>query len=240
MNDSVVMEPESSIQSFEMHHLFRLHSNYFTFEGKTLNYAFNISIQLIFIMHISEPTNIPAANFLTSKSFERYRGISERDFDILKCLSALQSIYNGAKSNKLQMLDDNMMTEFTVIMNAFITTLKNYGNRLPLRTPTKYDPVLEHKILAEAMTKITISEDEKLMYEKQIIAVIALLCTHFSNITRSLLFDKCEAGSDDDDDDEINGESTVGTFVDILADVLCNIGLSVCLFMQNFQVKSVF
>lgn len=191
--------------------------------------------------YISEPTNIPAVNFLTSNSLERYRGISERDFDILKCLNALQSIYSGAKSNNLKMLGDNMMSEFTVIMNAFINTLRNYMNQLTLRTPTKYDAALESKLLAEDMTKTTMPADEKLMYEKQMLAVIALLCTHFPDITHTLLLEKCDAGNDDEEEDDVdmNGERRIGSFVDILADVLCNIGQSVCFqFQRNYLFKS--
>lgn len=196
---------------------------------RQVHYRIHINCGIYIGTQFSEHTNIPAANFLSKKSLERYRGISERDFDILKCLNVLQSIYNGAKSNRLRTLDDKMMKEFTVIINAFIDALRNYFSRITLRTPTKYNAALECKLLSEDMAKTSSTPiDEKLIYERQMLAVIALLCTDFPNTTHSLLFAKCDVPEEKaNQDDEMNGESRIGSFVDILADVLCNIGQSV-------------
>lgn len=165
---------------------------------------------------------------------ERYRGISERDFDTLNSLNALQSIYNGVKSKNLRALDENMMKEFNIISKYFIRDLKNYASKLSLRTPTKYDAAMEFKLLSEEMTKTNSTNetmpplDQKLIYERQMLAVIALLCTDYPNMTHSLLFEKCEEDSaNDNDDDEMDGDNRIGSFVDILTEVLSKIGHSV-------------
>lgn len=167
---------------------------------------------------------------------EKYRGISERDFDTLNSLSVLQSLYNGAKAKQVSLLDDIVLKEFTDITNTLIEGLKIYASRLTQRTPAKYNPINEYKNLSEETLKLTaemakrtpasINCDEKLIYETQVLAVIALLCTEFSNATQTLLFDKCENCATDGDENE-NGENRVGSFVDILTDVLCAIGHSV-------------
>lgn len=183
--------------------------------------------------------NQSAAEFLTAKGFEKHRGISERDFDTLNSLSTLQSMYNGAKAKRLRLLDNTMMKEFTAIANTFIDALKIYTGRLTLRTPTKYNPATECKLLSEELSKSVPTNtsdtpeastyvDEKLIYETQVLAVIALLCTDFPNTTQFLLFEKCEeSAANADQDDDMDGENRIGSFVDILTDVLCTIGHSV-------------
>lgn len=179
------------------------------------------------------------AEFLTAKGLEKHRGISERDFDTLNSLNTLQSMYNGAKAKRLRQLDSTMMKEFIAIVNVFIEGLKIYTSRLTLRTPTKYNPATEYKLLSdEKSTTVTSNEadtpetttnlDEKLIFETQVLAVIALICTDFPNATHSVLFDKCEeTETNSDEDDEMNGDNRSGSFVDILTDVLCTIGHSV-------------
>lgn len=195
-------------------------------------------------MFIAEPSNIPAAKFLTAKGLEKYNGLVERDFDTLNCLNTLQSIYNGAKTQKLRSLDNHMMKEFTNITNAFIDSLKIYASRLAIRTPNKYNPGTESKILSEELAKNTAHNNlhgssdghlettlsnEKLIYERQLLAVIAILCTDFQNTTPALLFEKCEDSSSyTAEDDEMDGENRIGSFVDILTDVFCTIGYAVC------------
>lgn len=185
-------------------------------------------------IHVSESENVAAAEFLATRGTEKYRGLSERDFDTLKCLNALQSIYNGAKAKRLRELDTDSIKEITMITNAFIDAMKTYASRLTLRTPTKYNAALECKIISEEMAKTSGSDsteilvDEKLIYERQLLAVIALLCTDFSNTTHLILFEKCEeASANDGEDDEMDGANRIGSFVDILTDVLYNIGYSV-------------
>lgn len=182
----------------------------------------------------AERVYVTAAKFLAQKGLEKYRGISERDFDALNILNALQSLYKGAKASRS--LDDNMMKEFEAIINAFIEALKIYASRLELRTPTKYNPVNEYKTLSEETLKSTTATgahppsniDEKLIYETQVLAVIALLCAEYPNIAQMLLFEKCEAqATDGDDNDYADGANRIGSFVDILTDVLCAIGHSV-------------
>lgn len=215
MNDSVTVEQESSTSSFDLYQLFKLHTNHI---GLTM----------------SESANSSAAEFLAMKGLEKHRGLSERDFDTLNSLSALQAMYNGAKAKRLLILDNNMMKEFTIIANTLIDVLKIYTARLTLRAPTKYNPATEYKILSEDTTQSpnspdeSMNVDEKLIYETQALAVIALLCTDFANATESLLFDKCEESTPHpDEDDEMNGENRIGSFVDMLTDVLCAIGHSV-------------
>lgn len=126
------------------------------------------------------------------------------------------------------MLESSLMKEFTLITNAFIDELKTYASRLTLRTPTKYDAPSECKQISEETTKTTTPVEEKLIYERQMLAVIALLCTDFSNATQLLLFDKCdESPANEGDDDEMDGVNRIGSFADILTDVLYNIGSSV-------------
>lgn len=174
---------------------------------------------------------------MTQKGFERFRGISERDFDTLNSLSVLQSLYNGAKAKQFSLLDDDLMKQFKGITNTFIEALRAYTSRLTPRTPGKYNPINEFKNLSEETMKSTaepakgipstsISCDEKLIYEAQVLAVIALVCTEFSNATQTLLFEKCDDYAMDTDVNE-NGENRVGSFVDILTDLLCAIGHSV-------------
>lgn len=249
LNDSIVSEAESSFPAFELHNLFKLHTYHSAAGGEHLSDLWSVnqvdiaSIDLYFLSSILDSLNIPAAEFLATKSLERCRGISERDFDTLNSLNALQSIYNGAKSKNLRVLDNNMMKEFTIISNAFIDALRSYASRLSLHTPTKYNAALECKILSEEMTKTNITNettptlDEKLIYERQMLAVIALLCTDYPNTTHSLLFEKCdEVSANDNDDVEMDGDNRIGSFVDILADVLCNIGHSVSNMHKNQHI----
>lgn len=187
----------------------------------------------------SEQIYETAAEFLTQNGFEKFRGISERDFDTLNSLSVLQSLYNGAKAKQISLLDDILMKQFKGITNTFIEALKAYTSRLTLRTPAKYNPINEFKNLSEETLKLTaeaakgtpspsISCDEKLIYETQVLAVIALICTEFSNATQTLLFEKCEDyAADSDANENLHGENRVGSFVDILTDLLCAIGHSV-------------
>lgn len=193
----------------------------------------------MFCAYFSEQVYETAAEFLTQKGFERFRGISERDFDTLNSLSVLQSLYNGAKAKQFSLLDDALMKQFKGITNTLIEALKAYTSRLTQRTPAKYNPINEFKTLSEETLKLTadaakgapstsIGCDEKLIYEAQVLAVIALICTEFSNATQTLLFEKCDDyAMDSDANGNGNGENRVGSFVDILTDLLCAIGHSV-------------
>lgn len=192
----------------------------------------------MFYANFAEQIYIPAAEFLTKTGLEKRRGICERDFDTLNILSVLQSLYSGAKAKQLNSLDDTMMREFKLITNAFIETLKMYASRLTQQTPTKYNPINEYKVLSEETLKLTAAKaknapastncDEKLIYETQVLTVIALLCTEFSNVPQVLLFEKCEdCATDGDENENMDVENRVGSFVDILTDVLCAIGHSV-------------
>lgn len=200
----------------------------------------------MFCVCFAEKIYTTAAEFLTQKGFEKYRGISERDFDVLNSLYILQSLYSGAKAKRLNLLDDTIVKEFKAIANAFMEELKLYASRLTLRTPTKYNPINEYKILSEETLKLTaekakvtpalINCDEKLVYEAQVLAVIALLCTEFSNVTQILLFEKCEVrASDSDENENMDVENRVGSFVDILTDVLCAIGHSVTYNIKPYE-----
>lgn len=191
-----------------------------------------------FCAYFSEHIYTTAAEFLTQKGFEKFRGISERDFDTLSSLSVLQSLYNGAKAKQISLLDDSLMKQFRGIANTLIDALKAYTSRLESRTPAKYNPMNEFKNLCEETLKMTadtakgtpasIGCDEKLIYETQVLAVIALICSEFSNATQTLLFEKCEDDAVGGDGDEnMAGDNRVGSFVDILTDLLCAIGHSV-------------
>lgn len=192
-----------------------------------------------FVAIFAEQVYTTVAEFLTQKGFEKFRGMSERDFDTLNSLSVLQSLYNGAKAKQTSLLDDILMKQFKGITNTFIEALKVYTSRLTLRTPAKYNPINEFKNLSEETLKLaaetakgtpltSISCDEKLIYETQVLAVVALICTEFSNATQTLLFEKCEdCAMESDANENVNGESRVGSFVDILTDLLCAIGHSV-------------
>lgn len=188
-----------------------------------------------------------AAKFLAEKGLGKCRGISERDFDTLNSLNALQSLYNGAKTSELRVLDDVKMMELEAITNMFIDALKMYVSPLELRLPTKYNPMSEYKILCDETLKATAVKDqssnldEKLIYETQVLAVIALLCTEFPNATQMLLFKKCETGATDNNDNgDADGENRIGSFVDILTDVLCAIGHSVTFKLGEFFVTFFF
>ncbi|XP_031634094.1 uncharacterized protein LOC116347582 [Contarinia nasturtii] len=220
LNDSVMTtEPETSWSIVELHHLFKLHTNH---------------------IEPAAPENIPAADFIAAKGVEKYCGLTERDFDTLKCLNALQSIYNGAKRRRMRVLDTDSVKEIISITNAFIYAMKSYANRLCLRVPTKYDAGLEAKLISDEMAKPTANLiDDKLIYERQILAVISLLCTDFSNVTEIILFEKCEdQETNTDDDDEMDVENRAGSFVDILTDVLFKIGLSKTLSLHKTLIES--
>lgn len=186
-------------------------------------------------MYFAAQIYTAAAKFLAKKGLEKCRGISERDFDTLNTLNALQSLYKGAMASELRMLDDTKMNEFEAITNLFIDALKVYASSLELRTPGKYNPISEYKILSDETMKFTAAKengtdqtpnfDEKLIYETQVLAVIALLCTEFSNATQMLLLKKCETDAADNEENENpDAENRIGSFVDILIDVLCAIG----------------
>lgn len=253
------MEPEGSSSSIETHLLFKLHSNPIMPAGYWLNW-FHLKFDNKFHpnIYIAESSNISAASFLIAQGSEKYHGFCERDFYTLNCLNTLQSIYNGAKTQKLRALDTNLMKQFIEIINSFIEALKIYSSRLTLRTPSKYNPATECKILSEELSnkntnsaysdenadegsETSTSIDEKLFYERQMLAVISLLCTEFPNITQSLLFEKCEESpAFAAEDDEMDGEKRIGSFVDILTDIFYTIGHSVIVVLLSTIIAAYF
>lgn len=176
--------------------------------------------------------NKPAANFLTSKCMETYQRLSEKDFEVLSNLHVLQSLYNATKTNISPKIDESAKNHIIMITTNLIEILRNYYVEC-LEPPNKYNPSAECKsisdsIIGESPTESS-SASEKLVYERQMLAVIALFCADFPIISESLLFDRLEIEQQQIDGEiqQIGVENGNESFIKVITDVLRKIGYSV-------------
>lgn len=163
---------------------------------------------------------------------ETYQRLSEKDFEVLSNLHVLQSLYNATKTNITPKIDESTKKHIIMITTNLIDILRNYFVEC-LEPPNKYNASVECKIIAdsivEAQSESSSSGSEKLVYERQMLAVIALFCADFPTISESLLFDWLEIEQQQIDDEiqqmEVQNENE--SFIKVLTDVLCKIGYSV-------------
>lgn len=138
--------------------------------------------------------NKSASNFLTEKCTETYQRLSEKDFEMLSNLNVLQSLYNASRLTSNPRLDDSTTTQLFLIAANLIDALRSFSDRLDMPAPCKYNSTVEFKAIQEAMTRPanTAMASEKLVYERQILAVIALFCSEYKHIVDSLLFERLD------------------------------------------------
>lgn len=246
-NDSVVIEPDT-LPDHELYHLFQSNMNIAEFvEESAYNRrpipAIDFSIHVCDSCNLSplpDAVNRTASNFLTAKCTETYQRLSEKDFEMLSNLNVLQSLYNAAKLEAGARLDDAATTQLLMIATNLIDVLRNYSERLDMPAPCKYNPSLEHKNISDAMARPTksASVSEKLVYERQILAVVALFVSDYAHIGESLLFDRMDAIQLAPPEIEvIDVEYGKESFIEALTEVLHRIGCSVskCTKMRPFD-----
>lgn len=176
---------------------------------------------------------------------------SDRFNATLNNLHALQTIHNNLKFTKQADIDVQTRRQISVFVTELIWMLRSYVGRLELHQANKYNPLHEFQRISgsaniTSITSVQLSSTatesvhqekpmagEKLIYERQMLAVIALLCDDFKSFATSILLDKIERlpGTEDitdQDEDAMDVDSNGDqTFVDMLAEILCTIGFSV-------------
>lgn len=156
---------------------------------------------------------------------------------MLSNLNVLQSLYNATNLESSARLDEAACSQLLMIATNLVDVLRNYSERLDMSAPCKYNPSIEHKNISEAMVRPTkpTPVSEKLVYERQILAVIALFVSDYSHVGESLLFDRLNITNADMGDVEvIDLEYGDVSFIEALTDVLHRIGCSVSEF-DNFR-----
>lgn len=149
---------------------------------------------------------------------------------MLSNLNVLQSLYNAARLEAGERLDDAATTQLLMIATNLVDVLRNYAERLDMPAPCKYNPSLEHKNISDAMARPlkSASVSEKLVYERQILAVIALFVSDYAHIGESLLFDRMDTIQLAPAEIEvIDVEYGKESFIEALIEVLHRIGCSV-------------
>lgn len=205
LNDSVmVVEPDAPAEE-HLYNLFR--SNLRMYDGNEPSTWFKHIINLdsytpsfdflsfiTFFSFVAGVIKKTASHFLTEKCSETYQRLSEKDFEMLSNLNVLQSLYNASQLTSEPSLDDDSTAQMLMIAANLIDTLRNYSDRLDMPAPCKYNPTVEYKALQETMKRRadTALPTEKLVYERQILAVIALFCSEYEHIVESLLFERLD------------------------------------------------
>lgn len=138
---------------------------------------------------------------------EILRGVYDKDNEFQNNLHLLQSIYNGTQSIGFSSFDGRTMKQINYIATYLIGVLINYVRQLELKPFNKYNPSAELKIISDNLINdisdknhlrgigcqtvsprmIRNSVCEKLIYERQMLAVIALLCNQHPCIPNRLL-----------------------------------------------------
>lgn len=141
-----------------------------------------------------------------------------------------------------------MKKHITIMTTHLIGVLLNYARQLEVRPFHKYNPSAEHKLISDSVisdvnyqcrtsnipemqksSKTIVSE--KLIYERQMIAVIALLCGQHSCILDSLLHDIIDTdlitNAEGEQDENLKTENQHESFMNCLVKILRLIGYAV-------------
>lgn len=161
----------------------------------------------IFIFFSLEKSNKAAVDFIASTSMEILRGFNDKDNEFQNNLHLLQSIYNRTQIIGFSTFDGRTMKQINYIATYLIGVLMNYIRELELKPFNKYNPSAELKVISDnsineiynknhlrgvgcqtiSSRLIKSSVCEKLIYERQMLAVIALLCNQHPCIPNRLL-----------------------------------------------------
>lgn len=157
-----------------------------------------------------EKSNKAALNFIASTSMEMLRGFNDKDNEFQNNLHLLQSIYNGTQIIGFSTLNGKTTKQINYIAKYLIGVLMNYVRQLELKPFNKYNPSAELKVISDNLINeisnknhlrevgcqtisprlIKSSACEKLIYECQMLAVIALLCNQHPCIPNILLYEQ--------------------------------------------------
>lgn len=169
--------------------------------------------------------------------------LNNKDANLLKQLQFFQMTLHQLNHLKQCQSNDTLVKQIFNYAIELIVQLKSYSESLELQNCSEFNPALERKILSEkAMSKANSFEQwssaqeapivvgERLIFERRILSVIAVLCYYCKNIT-SLLLDtplplETIAGDVGEDVSMANE-----TFTSVLISVLMTIGFSVCGFL---------
>lgn len=155
----------------------------------------------------SEKSDKAAVDFITSTSIEILRGLNDKDNEFQNNLHLLQSIYNETQTIGFTTFDGRTMKQIKYIATYLIGVLMNYVRQLELKPFNKYNPSAELKMISDNLINEMSNKDhlrgvgcqtisprlikssicEKLIYELQMLAVIALLCNQHPCIPNRLL-----------------------------------------------------
>lgn len=196
---------------------------------------------------ISATTNVAASNFIKVTSLDTQKGLNDRDSELQNNLHALQSIYNGSNVTGFPQFDEKTKKHITTIVTYLIGVLLNYVRQLEMRPFNKYNPSAEHRVISDSiintsnlnhqcsalmmptqpkLTKTPVYE--KLMYERQMLAVIALLCSQHSCIANSIMYDQLDiVNISSVEGDMIELEKKNHSFIGCLVHILHFIGYAV-------------
>lgn len=177
--------------------------------------------------------NEKASVFLTSNCTETYQRLSEKDFEVLSQLNALQSLYNTARMMKNERLDETATAQLLMIAANLVEVLCNCADRLDPLSPRKYNPSTQQKIVSKSYhsSDVATEPSEKFVYERQALAVLALFCADYEHIIESLLFERMDAlqatPNKQKDAEKYDPKYKKMSFIEALIEVLQKIGTSV-------------
>lgn len=177
---------------------------------------------------------------MTAMKLEAQKGLIERDNELQNNLHILQSIYSSTKTADFVNFDEKTKMRITTIATYLMGVLLNYINTLEAQPFHKYNPSTELKALSDtiinnnqlnstktAQRKFTNNPAyEKLVNERQMLIVIALLTGEHSCVANSLLYDQLDAAQIT----KIHGEEIDlknQTFVSCLVNIVNAIGCAV-------------
>lgn len=172
-------------------------------------------------------------------------------------MHALQAIYTSANHTKQYKLDDKTKTQISTQVSELMFVLRSHVDRLEVPPQNRFNPLFEYQRISSSFAGLSVSNNnstngvsgvsirqssvvnqekpmifgEKLIYERQMLAVIALFCENFHGFATSILSDKIEQlqlpAENPNNENEMETTVRDQTFVDMLADVLTIIGFSV-------------
>lgn len=169
--------------------------------------------------------------------------LNNKDANLLKQLQFFQMTLHQLHHLKQCQSDDKLIKQIFNFAADLVISLRNYTENLELHNFSEYNPALEYKALSESsrlksntfekwssVQEAPIVAGERLIFERRILSVIAVLCYYCDNITKLLLTTPIPVEADAQDAiDDVSMASE--TFSSLLIDVLTTIGFSVCRFL---------
>lgn len=183
---------------------------------------------------------VPSIVELDIESDDALPVLSPRDASLLQHLNYLQRICNEIEDVKHIRIDAPVVRRIFTMSSEFITFLYSYALQLDYGRHRTYDVTVEYKQLSQSIrngtafnrgsSRLCCLDDkpcvsgEKLFFERRLLAVLSSICTGCYSLTASLLDSAVDLNKADVD---MEDDNRYGSFVDLLAIVLTNIGFSV-------------